>query len=32
MMGLKKGPDATAEKGLIAEVAWPEDELPNAGI
>ena len=31
-MVLKKGPAATAEKDLIAEVAWPEDGLPIAGI
>ena len=27
-MVLKEGPVATAEKDLIAEVAWPEDGLP----
>jgi hypothetical protein len=31
-MVMKKGLVATAEKDLIAEVAWPEDGLPNAGI
>jgi hypothetical protein len=31
-MVLKKGPDATAEKDLIAGVIWPEDGLPIAGI
>jgi hypothetical protein len=32
MMVLKKGPVATAEKDLIAEVAWPADGLPIPGI
>jgi len=27
-MVLKEGPVATAEKDLIAEVAWPEGEPP----
>ena len=28
----KKGPGAIAERDLIAEAAWPEDGLLNAGI
>jgi hypothetical protein len=32
MMGLKDDREETAEKDLIAEVAWPEDGLPSAGL
>jgi hypothetical protein len=32
MKVLKKDPAVTAEKDLIAEVAWPESGLPIAAV
>ncbi len=31
-MGLKRGPVATVERDLIAEVDWPADGLQTAGM